>query len=168
MRRLCCVGSGYSELRRNAGICRSVWICWRMFQIPGALSSSAPSTDQKTTVSGLKEALSIGTENAVKSVSKTDGYLGNKMIQDTVCPKRFRRQPTWRAKWGFSPRWIISLWPWTGQRKGRRQRRQPFLYRPLKEMTFDDAQKILRGGNTSATEFFKGKTSQKLYGEFSR
>jgi hypothetical protein len=29
-------------------------------------------------------------------------------------------------------------------------------------MTFDDARKILTGGNTSATEYFKAKTSEKL------
>jgi hypothetical protein len=33
-------------------------------------------------------------------------------------------------------------------------------------MTFDDARKILTGGNTSATEYFKGKTSEKLTATF--
>ena len=37
--------------------------------------------DQKTTISGLKEALSIGTEKAVKSVSRIDGYFGNDLIK---------------------------------------------------------------------------------------
>ena len=32
----------------------------------------------------------------------------------------------------------------------------------LAQMTFEDARKILTGGNTSATEYFKVKTSQKL------
>ena len=34
------------------------------------------------------------------------------------------------------------------------------------QMTFDDARKILTGGNTSATEYFKGKTSEKLAATF--
>jgi enolase len=32
----------------------------------------------------------------------------------------------------------------------------------IKEMSFEDAKKILNGGDTAATEFFKGKTSGKL------
>ena len=36
----------------------------------------------------------------------------------------------------------------------------------IKEMTFDDARKILQGGDTAATDYFKGKTSQKLYDQF--
>lgn len=33
-------------------------------------------------------------------------------------------------------------------------------------MTFEDARKILTGGNTSATEYFKGKTAEKLAATF--
>ncbi|MBP7091153.1 MAG: DUF4197 domain-containing protein, partial [Syntrophorhabdaceae bacterium] len=36
----------------------------------------------------------------------------------------------------------------------------------IKEMSFDDARKILGGGDTAATEFFKSKTSGKLFEEF--
>ena len=36
----------------------------------------------------------------------------------------------------------------------------------IKEMTFEDARKILNGGETSATDFFKEKTHDKIYGAF--
>ena len=36
----------------------------------------------------------------------------------------------------------------------------------LTQMTFDDARKILTGGDTSATEYFKAKTSEKLAATF--
>jgi uncharacterized protein DUF4197 len=36
----------------------------------------------------------------------------------------------------------------------------------LMQVTFDDARKILTGGNTSATEYFKAKTSEKLSAAF--
>ncbi len=36
----------------------------------------------------------------------------------------------------------------------------------IKEMSIEDARKILSGGNTSATQYFKSKTSSKLYNEF--
>jgi hypothetical protein len=36
----------------------------------------------------------------------------------------------------------------------------------IKEMSFDDARKILNGGDTAATEFFKRKTSDKIAASF--
>jgi hypothetical protein len=43
----------------------------------GAGIPQQKSSDDSTIASGLKEALSIGTKNAVTSVSRTDGYFGN-------------------------------------------------------------------------------------------
>ena len=36
----------------------------------------------------------------------------------------------------------------------------------LKEMTFEDARKILQGSDTAATEYFKGKTGDKIFAAF--
>ena len=47
------------------------------------------SSDQTNIASGLKEALTVGTGNAVTSVSKTDGYFGNKMIK-IIMPEKIQ------------------------------------------------------------------------------
>ena len=44
-------------------------------KLPAARSGAG--ADEATTASGLKEALSVGTGNAVASVSKIDGYFAN-------------------------------------------------------------------------------------------
>ena len=41
-----------------------------------------------------------------------------------------------------------------------------FFVDAIKKMTFEDARKILGGGDTAATEFFRQKTYDKLYGAF--
>ena len=43
--------------------------------------SSGKGPDENTVISGLKEALSVGAENAVKEVSQIDGYLANEAIK---------------------------------------------------------------------------------------
>ncbi len=43
--------------------------------------SSEKGLDNSTIISGLKEALSVGTENAVHNVSQLDGYLANEAIK---------------------------------------------------------------------------------------
>lgn len=56
--------------------------------------------DDRTTISGLKEALSVGTENAVKSLSKVDGFLGNSMVR-ILLPERIQTMADWASKLGF-------------------------------------------------------------------
>jgi len=65
--------------------------------IKGIGSPASEGISNDTAVSGLKEALSIGTENAVKNVSQTDGYFGNKMIK-VLMPERSRRLPMCSAR----------------------------------------------------------------------
>jgi hypothetical protein len=50
--------------------------------------SQTPSegTDEGTIASGLKEAPSIGTENAVKNVSQVDGLGGIRLNAGWLCP----------------------------------------------------------------------------------
>ena len=49
--------------------------------IKGISGSPKAKTDEGTIISGLKEALSIGTENAIKNVSQKDGYFSNEIIK---------------------------------------------------------------------------------------
>jgi hypothetical protein len=44
-------------------------------------SSKQEQIDESTIVTALKEAISIGTDNAVKSVSELDGYLTNQQLR---------------------------------------------------------------------------------------
>ncbi len=48
---------------------------------------SQPAVGDKEVISGLKEALSVGTDKAVKEVSRVDGYLANQAIKILVPEK---------------------------------------------------------------------------------
>ena len=52
-------------------------------KLPGTTSAGATkgAGDDKTNVAGIKEALAVGTENAVKSLSRPDGYFGNAAVK---------------------------------------------------------------------------------------
>jgi hypothetical protein len=132
----------------------------------GLGSATKPgSTDEATTVSGLKEALSIGTENAVKNVSQLDGYFGNKMIK-ILMPEKIQKVADVLKMAGYQQQvddFILSM-----NRAAEKAAPQATSYfvDAIKSMTFEDATKILHGGDTSATEFFKGKTQDKLYAAF--
>ena len=131
----------------------------------GVKGSSKEGTDESTTVSGLKEALSIGAGNAVSSVSKTDGYFKNPIIK-ILMPEKIQRAADVLKKAGFEKQvddFIISM---NRAAEKAAPQAKPIFVDAIKGMTFEDARTILRGGDTAATDYFKGKTSPRLYDAF--
>ncbi len=124
---------------------------------------SAP--DDKATISGLREALSVGTENAVKSLSKADGFFGNNMVK-ILLPDRIQTMADWAAKLGFQRQVDNLIVSMNRAAEAAAPKATRLFVDAIREMTFDDARGILQGGDTAATEFFKRKTSAKLYDEF--
>jgi len=127
--------------------------------------STDKAPDENTTVSGLKEALSIGTQNAVKSVSHTDGYFKNQAIK-ILMPEKIQKAADLLKKVGYEREvddFVLSM---NRAAEKAAPKAASIFVDAVKHMTFDDARKILRGGDTSATEFFKEKTKDKLYSEF--
>ncbi len=131
----------------------------------GIHSPSGEGPDESTTASGLKEALTVGTGNAVNSVSKVDGYFGNRMIK-ILMPEKIQRVADVLKKAGFQKQvddFILSM-------NRAAEKAAPgatsIFVGAIKEMTFEDAGKILQGGDTTATDYFKSKTSDKLYDAF--
>lgn len=121
--------------------------------------------DDSTVISGLKEALSIGTENAVKNVSQIDGYFGNQFIK-ILMPEKIRRVSEILSAAGFQKEvddFILSM---NRAAETAAPRATAYFVDSIKEMTFEDARTILNGGDTAATDYFRDKTSGKLYDEF--
>jgi hypothetical protein len=141
----------------NAGL-------WDKFK-QGAGISRQKSSDDSTIASGLKEALSIGTKNAVTSVSQTDGYFGNAMIK-ILMPEKIQNVAGVLGKLGYQKQvddFIISMN--RAAEKAAPQAASLFVG-AIKEMTLEDAKGILTGGDTSATDYFKKKTSDNIYTAF--
>jgi hypothetical protein len=135
-------------------------------ELPGVKERvSQTSPDEKTTASGLKEALSIGTDKAVKSLSKKDGYFGNQMVK-ILLPEKIQKVADAVAKLGYQKQVDSFILSMNRAAEAAAPKAVPLFVDAIKAMSFSDAKKILTGGDTAATEYFKGKTSQKLYDEF--
>jgi RNA binding exosome subunit len=121
--------------------------------------------DTNTIVAGLKEALSIGARNGVKTVAQVDGYFGNPLIRIPM-PEKIQRIEKTLRKAGFSEevdKFILSM-----NRAAEKAAPQALalFVDAIKEMTIPDALKILRGNDTAATDYLKSKTFDKLYQSF--
>lgn len=131
----------------------------------GAGLSGKGGTDEATTASGLKEALSVGTENAVKSVSQVNGYFGNQAIK-ILMPEKIQKVADVLKKVGYQKEvdeFILSM---NRAAEKAAPKAASIFGSSIKEMTIDDARKILSGGDTAATEYFKAKTHNKIYDAF--
>jgi len=121
--------------------------------------------DENTTASGLKQALAIGTENAVKNVSRADGYFGNQVIK-ILMPEKIQKVADVLKKVGYQKQvddFILSM---NRAAEKAAPKAASIFGDSIKEMTIHDAQKILTGGNTAATDYFKEKTQTKIYDAF--
>jgi hypothetical protein len=115
--------------------------------------------------SGLKEALKIGTENAVKLTGKADGYFLNQAIK-ILMPEKLQKVEQGLRLVGYGSQvdeFVLSM-----NRAAERAApaAKQIFWDAIGEMTIDDARKILSSHETAATDYFKGKTTGKLTSAF--
>ncbi|MEN8264755.1 MAG: DUF4197 domain-containing protein [Nitrospirota bacterium] len=127
--------------------------------------SSEQGLDDTTAISGLKEALSIGTEKAVNEVSQIDGYLGNQAIK-ILMPEKIRKAADVLKKFGYQKQVDDFITSMNRAAEKAAPKAASHFVESIKKMTFEDARGILKGSNTAATDYFRSKTSEGLYNDF--
>src|SRR5439155_20731015 len=96
--------------------------------------------------SGLKEALQIGTENAVKLTGKTDGYFKNQAIK-ILMPEKLRTVEKGLRIVGYGPQLDEFVLSMNRSAEKAAPAAKHIFWDAIGEMTFDDARKILNGGD---------------------
>jgi len=112
-------------------------------------------------IAGLKEALEIGAGNAVNLTGRLDGFFKHAVIK-ILLPKQLERVGKGLRAIGqgrMVDEFVLSMN--RAAEKAAPEARRIFVD-AVKQMTFDDARKILFGGDTAATEYFKVKTSDRI------
>ena len=125
---------------------------------------TSPAVSQDVTA-GLKEALALGTGNAVQMLSKSNGYFGDAAVK-ILMPEKMQKAAEVLKKAGYQKEvddFILSM---NRAAEQAAPKARPIFEDAVKKMSFDDAQKILKGGNTAATDYFKAKTSSQLTDAF--
>jgi hypothetical protein len=133
--------------------------------LKGARDSFSGGPSDAKIGSGLQEALKIGTENAVLQTGRVDGFLRNEAIKITM-PRALQSMEQPLRLVGFGPKideFVVGM-------NRAAEKAVPFakeiFWDAIGQMSFEDARKILNGGDTAATQYFKAKTSKKLHAAF--
>ena len=117
-------------------------------------------TDDKV-VSGLKEALKVGTGRAVAATGRPDGFLKNAAIKILLPEKMRTAGKTLRMVGLGSQVDALEVGMNRAAEQATPQAKQIFL-RAVTRMSFNDARQILKGGDTAATDYFKAQSSSDL------
>lgn len=141
----------------------------QIFKIPDEITSELLNTDkplsEKEVADGLKEALTVGTGKTVDIVSLADGYFKNAMIKVLFPPDAVKVEKKLREM-GLGEqcdKMILSL---NRAAEDASKEAKPIFISAIKQMTFADAMKILKGNDNAATEYLKGTTSSQLKNAF--
>jgi Protein of unknown function (DUF4197) len=148
----------------------------------------APTPGDAKIGAALKQALQVGTENAVTLIGRTDGYFTNKAIK-ILMPERLRTVERGLRTVGYGAEvdaLVLSMnraaeRAAPGAKRMCKPRRRAVVlvsvlavlstaapgakrifWDAIGKMTIDDAQRILQGTPTAATDYFKEKTSTPL------
>ena len=111
--------------------------------------------------SGLREALQVGTDNAVRLTGRPNGYFGNNAIK-ILMPENLRTLETGLRTVGYGSKVDEFELSMNRAAEAAAPAARSIFVDAILAMSFADARKILGGGDTAATDYFKETTSERL------
>lgn len=139
--------------------------CAEMTQVMEEVNNTMNSGEQPLTngevISGLKEALTVGTKNSTSITSKLDGYYKNPEIFIPFPPEAIKVKEKVEAL-GMQKQ--VDEFVLTMNRAAETASKEatPIFVNAVKEMTIADGFAILNGGDNAATNYLRDKTSGQL------
>lgn len=118
-------------------------------------------TDQ--VAQGLKEALKVGTEIAVKNLNKTDGYFLDKIVKINLPPETQELITYAKKVPGLDKLIGDVILQINRSAEDAAKQAAPIFVNAITSMTIADAWGILNGADTAATVYLREKTFSQLF-----
>ncbi len=140
----------------------------------GQQNNTTQSGGAKTNFSGLssgdmsgalRQALTIGAQNASNRLSAPNGFFGNALIKILMPPEAKQVESTLREV-GLGSQVDQAILTMNRAAEDASAKAAPIFIDAITHMTIQDALGILQGGNTAATEYLKAKTTVALTSAF--
>jgi hypothetical protein len=122
-------------------------------------------TDPATGAAGIKEALAQGTERAVADLSRENGYFGDAAVK-ILLPTGLRKLADVARLAGYQDRVDAFVLSMNRAAEAAAPAASRHFGDAIRDMTLQDVQGILTGGDTAATEYFRRRTHEPLYAAF--
>jgi len=112
-------------------------------------------------VSGLKEALTVGSNNSSQKLSAVDGFFKDAAIKILMPPEAQKAEKKLRSL-GMGKLVDNAILSMNRAAEDASKSAAPIFINAVKQMSFQDALGILRGGDFAATNYLKNKTTSPL------
>ncbi len=124
-------------------------------------TTSGTTTSQSTATSGVKEALSLSAKQAVSLLGKEGGYLNNAAVK---IPLPASMKPVATAAEKLGGKSYVDDFVKTMNNAATKSvpKTASILSDTISNMSVEDANAIVSGSNTAATDYFKTKAGTKL------
>ena len=138
--------------------------------VTGAVSGGASGTKTATSASGLsnsdmsgglKDALAVGSERAIKGLGKAGGFLNDKSVRIPL-PGPLQKAESALRMLGQGK--LVDEFETTLNKAAEQAvpKAAPIVGNAIRDMSINDAKAMLNGPDDAATRYFKGKTSGAL------
>lgn len=125
----------------------------------------ALAADAGMSIAGIKEALAVGTENAVKSLGRENGYFANQAVK-ILLPSSLQKLADVARKAGYQQQVDELILTMNRAAEKAAPLAATHFANAVRAMSIQDAQAILTGGDTGATTYFARTTRDPLFRAF--
>jgi hypothetical protein len=129
-----------------------------------AVSGKSPLSNDDI-VSGLKEALVVGSQKGSTALSQVDGFFANAALKIVLPPEALKVENTLRSI-GMGKQVDEAILSMNRAAEDACKSAAPIFGNAIKQMSFQDALGILKGSDTAATGYLRGKTTTELSSAF--
>ena len=130
-----------------------------------AQNSSGSNLSNDDIISGLKEALRIGTDSSSKKLSKLDGFFGDAAIK-ILMPEEAKKVERTLRNFGMGSLVDKAILSMNRAAEDAASGVGNIFWTAIKGMSIKDGLQILRGGDFAATDYLKGATTKELTEKF--
>ncbi len=139
--------------------------CDTVQQVINSTQTMSTGLSDQEIINGLKQALTIGTQNTTGKLSAVDGFFANAAVKILMPPEAQKVESTLRSL-GLGSVVDKAVLSMNRAAEDAAKSATPIFVDAIKQMTIPDALGILKGGNTAATDYFKNKTTLALTNAF--
>ncbi len=143
----------------------SISSCETLQQVANAAGTTGTGISNTEAASGIKEALGQGLSKAVFQLNSADGFFKNALYKILLPPEAKKIENTLRDL-GFNSMVDKAILQINRGAEDAAGYAKPIFIDAIKSMTLSDAIGLIRNGDTSATHFFRTKTTEKLIAAF--
>ncbi len=134
-------------------------------KVANSNSVSGSNLSNDDIISGLKEALRVGTDSSTKKLSKLDGFFGDAAIKILMPGEAKKMEKTLRS-FGMGSLVDKAILSMNRAAEDAANGVGDIFWNAIKQMSIKDGLQILRGGDFAATDYLKTNTTKVLTEKF--